>query len=276
MSAAARRRRILVLLDASPESLAAAEATVELAAALGAELVGLFVEETELLALAGQPLTRAVDPFTATLQPLETPVLERRLRVQAARARERLARLAGGRGVGWSFRVERGDVLQRVEVARAGVDFVSVARVGWSRGLRRLGGTARAVLTSGSGSVLLHGRPAAGKGPVVTCVDGSERSLVALALAAEIAERRGALLEVAIVGEGEEELRRLGDSVRAALAARDRGPRYALRSASREALLDALRAGGCALLVVGADGPVSSQEIEAWVDAIEAPLLLVR
>ena len=43
-------RRILVALDASPHSLAALEAASELADALKAELVGIFVEDVNLLA----------------------------------------------------------------------------------------------------------------------------------------------------------------------------------------------------------------------------------
>ena len=46
-------RRILVALDASPHSQAALQAASELAAALKAELVGIFVEDVNLLHLAG-------------------------------------------------------------------------------------------------------------------------------------------------------------------------------------------------------------------------------
>ena len=50
-----RFRRIVVAIDGTPTSLAALEATGELASAWGAELVGLFVEDTNLLRMASLP-----------------------------------------------------------------------------------------------------------------------------------------------------------------------------------------------------------------------------
>ena len=48
-------RRILVAVDASPHSLAALDAALRLAADLEAEIIGLFVEDINLLRLAGMP-----------------------------------------------------------------------------------------------------------------------------------------------------------------------------------------------------------------------------
>ena len=45
-------RRVVVAVDGSPTSLAALEATAELAAVWGAEVVGLFVEDASLLKMA--------------------------------------------------------------------------------------------------------------------------------------------------------------------------------------------------------------------------------
>ena len=84
-------RRILVALDASHHSLAALDAAAELAASLEAELQGLFVEDANLLRLAGLPVARVVRyPFATPARP--DPVrMERELRVQAAQARQALA-----------------------------------------------------------------------------------------------------------------------------------------------------------------------------------------
>ena len=51
-------QRILVALDASTDSLAALDAAAKLAQCLQAELVGLFVEDVNLLYMAGLPFTR--------------------------------------------------------------------------------------------------------------------------------------------------------------------------------------------------------------------------
>ena len=53
-------RRILVALDASTQSLAALRTAVTLAAELGAELEGLFVEDTNLMRMAMLPVARRV------------------------------------------------------------------------------------------------------------------------------------------------------------------------------------------------------------------------
>ena len=66
-------RRILVALDASRHSLAALEAAAELAARLKAELVGLFVEDIDLLRLAGLPFAREIRYPSAIIQQLDSP-----------------------------------------------------------------------------------------------------------------------------------------------------------------------------------------------------------
>jgi nucleotide-binding universal stress UspA family protein len=87
-------RRILVALDASRHSLAALEAAAELAARLKAELAGLFVEDINLVRLAGLPFAREIRYPSATIQQLDSPRLEQELKVQATRMRRALAAAA--------------------------------------------------------------------------------------------------------------------------------------------------------------------------------------
>ena len=83
--------RILVALDASLRSLAALEAAAELAAQWHAELLGLFVEDVELLRMASAPAAiRCVYP-SASEQPLSAVLIESELRALAERARRSLA-----------------------------------------------------------------------------------------------------------------------------------------------------------------------------------------
>lgn len=197
--AGGRMRRILLALDASPECRAAVESAAEWAEALHAEIAGLFVEDLELLDLAAHPMARRFDPFTGRLQPLETGALERRLRVQAARARALLARSADLRGVAWSFRVERGAVVERIRHASAEADVVTVGRVGWSARRTGLGSTAAALLEEGPTALLVEGGRPAPDAPVAVVVDGSETGRAALDLAADLAERRERSLEVLLL-----------------------------------------------------------------------------
>ncbi|HTT36758.1 MAG TPA: hypothetical protein VMH32_03700 [Burkholderiales bacterium] len=109
-----RTRRVLLAFDLRApftSSLSAARALVE---ALGAELSGLFVEDINLLRLAALPFTREVGATSGVSRPIELPDVERVLRLQADAARQALSELAAELAVPWSFRVERGDLVDRV------------------------------------------------------------------------------------------------------------------------------------------------------------------
>src|SRR5215470_14508659 len=183
--------RILVALDASTHSMAALAAAVQLAAAMEAELEGLFVEDINLLRLAGLPFAREVR-HTASLEALDSPRMERALRAQAAQAREALAAAAGRAQVHWSFRVVRGQVAQEVLAAAAQVDLVTLGKQGRSRSPgARLGSTALRVASGAPGALLLveYGVPAGQ--PVLFLFDGSEGAKHALQAAAHFFEAMG-------------------------------------------------------------------------------------
>jgi hypothetical protein len=114
-------RRITVV-QGSAQAAGALDAVVETAAALEAELAGLFVENVELLHFAGLPFAREIGAFSA--RALDVRTMERRLRSQAEEARRALAAAAEGKPLRWTFRVERGSVLEQVRGALAEADLV--------------------------------------------------------------------------------------------------------------------------------------------------------
>lgn len=71
-------------------------------------------EDVNLLRLAALPFTREVGAISGVVRPIELPDVERMLRVQAETAKRMLAELAGELSVPWSFRIERGNMLQHV------------------------------------------------------------------------------------------------------------------------------------------------------------------
>ena len=107
-------RRILVAIDASPASLAAADSAARVASLLEAELEGLFVEDREILRLGESALAHQVTQFSGSAVGLGRGEIERQLRVQAKRSRAALARLAEAEGVEWRFRVVRGHVIEEI------------------------------------------------------------------------------------------------------------------------------------------------------------------
>ena len=100
--------RILVALDASEESQKALEATARLAADLEAELVGLFVEESELIEAAALPMTRLILRHGQSQTALDPALMRRALKITSSRARSALAATAERWQVKWSFRVAQG------------------------------------------------------------------------------------------------------------------------------------------------------------------------
>ncbi len=195
-------RRILVALDASPDSLAAAEAAAEMAAVLSAELHGLFVEDAELLRLVESPLARELDFLTASTRGAESHAVEGQLKAHARRARETLNDLANRLGVKSSFQIARGAVAQEILAASEEADLVTLGRIGWTlRHRRDLGKTARALISQRRGRVLLLERSVAVKAPTVVLFDGSEAALDALELAVHLAGHRGDPLRVLLIGK---------------------------------------------------------------------------
>jgi hypothetical protein len=117
-------RRIVIGLDAGPRGRAAIEAAARLAARTQAELVCLFVEDVDLLRLAGLPFAREVGYPSAALRPLDVAAMERALRATAQEVQRTLTAIAARAPLNWSFRVARGTVLHELRAAAAGGDIV--------------------------------------------------------------------------------------------------------------------------------------------------------
>lgn len=114
-------RRITVVQD-SAQAIRELDAVAEAAAALEAELTGLFVEDVELLHFAGLPFAREIG--VSSVQALDVRTMERRLRYQAEEARRALAAAAEGKPLRWTFRIERGSLPAQVRSALSDADLV--------------------------------------------------------------------------------------------------------------------------------------------------------
>lgn len=197
-------RTILLAVDASADSLAGLEGVAQLAAETGAELVGLFVEEADLLRAGRLPDVQEIPFFSPEPRSLEANTLERQLRSQAKRAQEALRSVAERLRVTWSFRTVRGDVAQELLEAASEADLVALGATGRSLA-RPPGSTVLAVVREAGPPVLVY-RQGARLGRVVHVLhDGSDAGWEAVRVGAELGRWEGGRMNVLLsVPDGEE------------------------------------------------------------------------
>lgn len=190
-------RRVVVAVDGSPTSLAALEATAELASAWGAEVVGLFVEDTNLLRMASLPFAREVGSQSGAHRAINPDQFEREFRSQSDRARNTLWYVAERFRLTASFQVSRGPVTAELLKALGEADMLSMGKGGRSvTASLGLGANARAVVAAKRGIVLLFSHVASVSGPPAVVYDGSRTGDNALRAAAELARTLGTSLKV--------------------------------------------------------------------------------
>jgi hypothetical protein len=88
------------------------DAIAELARSMEAELLGLFIEDAELLHFAALPFAREIGAASITPRAVDLAAMERFMRERAAELRDHLAEALGAHPLPWSFRVARGTTAQ--------------------------------------------------------------------------------------------------------------------------------------------------------------------
>jgi nucleotide-binding universal stress UspA family protein len=220
-------RRIVVALDSSGHAAAALEAAAALAERLQAELEGLFVEDVDLLNLAGLEISGEFSLRTGSRRLLDTRALEEQLQREAAKVRRALDAAAQRARIQATFRIARGRVTAEVIAAAEGADLLILGAASHAVGFRfRPGRVALAAAAQAPHSVLVirSGTRITGK-PLVP-YDGSPGAEKALATAATLARLTGNRVGVLITEP---------DAARAA-ALRERALRQ-LRAANVQAVL---------------------------------------
>jgi len=208
-------RRILVALDASPQSHAALDAAVRLAAALGAEVEGLFVEDETLLRASQLPFAEEVRAYTAPPRRLNDDRMQRQLRHRAEHAEHALRKAAERGDVPYTFHTEQGDVTRELLRAAAETDLLVLGKTSTESSRRRLGSTCRTLLADASSPVLVLRRTMPAQKPLLLYYDGSAPAEAALDLAARLARQDGVGLHVLLPAHDEAETDHLGEQVRA-------------------------------------------------------------
>ena len=271
-------RRILVALDASPQSHAALEAAANVAALLDAELVGMFVEDINLLRVAELPFVREVSFPMAEMREIDVPKMETRWRTQATEARRQLSESANQRKVKWSFGVERGGVSDRLLAASLDMDLLAIGRQGRSlRQQMRLGSTARKVLKSGKRSVLLMRTEVDLDQPVLVIFDGSDAARQALLIASALARKSGNL-RVLVWTDDHDLAQQYKNEIVGQLVDQEIEISYRrFYPADEDRLVNVLQTSDAGLLIVGiTDSHLSANTMQHLIERLDVPMLIIR
>ncbi|MEJ2238448.1 MAG: universal stress protein [Gemmatimonadales bacterium] len=270
-------RRIVIAVDASPTSQAAIQATAELAAAWGAELLGIFVEDVNLLRMASLPFASEVGSHSGKFRRIDPDNLRRQLRWQAERARRELESAARALGVTVVFRVARGRVNEELLAALSEADLLSLGKGGKTLAARLgLGSTARAIAAGASGRVLLLSHVSRVAGPVVAVYDGSPSGERALASAMELARGLKTDLTVLCLAETRERAQELATRVEEATEDFQRIRCRHCTTGDVPDLARIARSFGANAMVVPAGGAVLRDEtVEDLLKSFSGPVLIV-
>ena len=257
-------RRVLLAFDPGAplaQPLATARTLVEM---LGAELAGLFVENINLLRLAALPFTREVGATSGMSRPIELADVERNLRAQAEAAKRLLSELAAELSVPWSFRIERGDVLQHVLAQMTESVAAVLVPPTLSRKLEPAAG-ARA------------GRPGSSARHLLVVWDRSSTETQSVAIALRLATAQHAVLTLAMVGDGRAASEPLPPALASLLASAPPGLRMlSLPRSEAAALIRQLRAASSDLLILSSRALAEDPgRLRALIEGVGSPVVLL-
>jgi hypothetical protein len=270
-----RPRRILVALDASEESQKQLEATARLAADLEAELVGLFVEESELIEAAALPMTRLIHRQGQGQAALDPALMRRAFRITSSRARSALAATAERWQVRWSFQVAHGALSDQVLSQARSHDLLALGRPRRARQGARPAEALRRMTAEAVCSILLLQRGETRARPVVVLYEGAERSL---AVGYTLARAEARAFRIVALGDSEAVV-----AERAAAAAAwlerlgRRGTVHGLVSTEPAEVRAALRGQSPGAVVLDCRGTVAPRlELEELADQLGCSVLALR
>jgi hypothetical protein len=197
-------RRVLVALDSSPESRALLDLAADLAECLESTLLGLFVEDQDILDFTDMPIARQVSNTGLGISDLTRQHMESHYRSQAAAARRAVEAAAARRRIQCAFETRRGKTAFEIGAAARARDLIAVSptvgHVAPTRGLDLFAGLASEV----SGLLTLAGlRTVRATGPVTAVHSGTPAADGAVGLAARIAARWGERPRIVMVGNSE-------------------------------------------------------------------------
>jgi hypothetical protein len=259
-----RRARILVMLGSIESDRAALDALRLLAGRTPSEILGMFVEDIELLTLAELPIAREYCMLTHVERRLQTPDIERQFRIQARAAQQTLAEIAARLGFPLSFRTVRGAIttLLRESLAETDVMLFGAGR----SALRMPGGSTRAD----------SGHPSRRRQPVSVVFDGSDAAQRALQVALQIATDDSIPLTVILTAGNPEHLSTLTEQASRLAGTRSLLPVKMVDPAWQDVIEKAYAQHSAALVVAITAELLQEENLERLRNELNCPVVLVK
>lgn len=263
----AENLHIVVTLDTSEPGCLALESAVRLAAILGAKLEGVFIEDINLIRLAGLPFLREVRPWSLAEETINTQRMQRELRMLARHAERMLEQAAGEMHIPWSFQIWQGHTEAASLAQTFAADIISVCRVS-------------SLTTSRMRPAPRHRAPQFSMTATAISVlfSGSEQSVRALTTACSLAKDLGARLTVLLPGNRTKGKSGIKQRARAILESHEQASRFVqLPGTGIQSLVQAAAASGAGVLIAEAGYPLLQQAgLDRLLEALSCAVLLVR
>lgn len=166
-------KRVVVLIDASPDALRALEAAAELAGRYGIPLLAVSVEEPDRVRSEAYAFAREIGALSGSIRPIDEALLSWRREHGPASIRRAVERASQAAEVTWELVVLRGRLIEEVLALSRPDDFLMLGRVGWSARLgRKLGGASLALARRADGLVhICSARPMRERGRIAVLVE---------------------------------------------------------------------------------------------------------
>ncbi|MFY0610823.1 MAG: hypothetical protein JXQ99_04795 [Hyphomicrobiaceae bacterium] len=274
-----RNRRIVVGLKAAADIDRSVEAATTLAAAIQAEVVGLYVEEDGLLSLAALPFARVIGHGEGRSERLTEAAMAKAIARGAVTSRKVLSAHAEKASVNWSFTVEQGELASKMRGVLAAGDFLVLSSNHRGFGTEDLLNELRSAPRRLHGVVLaVSGKAKRPTGPVIAIDDGDAAGRGTVTLASHIASVLGVPLCLFTVASSNSEADRIVARARSLAKATQKIETHRLPIGASQMIASAIAKFQPSFVVADQEGEPFGDDAaaRALLRTVGAPVLLLR
>lgn len=261
--------RVLIALDAMQENASALETAIALAAHRQSELMMLFIEDMNLVNLAGLPFASEIDRISATERKLNSTQMTRTFRSQVQRLTRQLDQMTRQKNVPYSLKIVRGHYMQEALSAFEVMDVLFMCRTVGKYSRRSM----EQALVRQKQESLYH----VSSNAVWLLYNDTPAIERAFSLASDIAAATQRNLVVMIYGD-EDRVSQVKQQI-SQYGVRDIAINYFIfaPTVQEDAIIEILRSRQCEMLVlpVGPEGE-EQRKADRFVEGLEIPVVVVR